>query len=186
MYTKKIGLLVTMCIMLLLFAGLSTLTQATTSIATPTPQPTVNRAPCEGEATRTPTTTATLLPTRNPRNPTPTATATTQNLPFTILLHYPPNCAVLHRNTLPEFEFDAPRGPFVSTVTIFNPDTDFHLQLVDYPNVDGTPVSLPDGTYYWSVSATRMSGAGGESETWEFQINTSCNCTDTPTPTATP
>jgi hypothetical protein len=184
MRTKQTLILLAICLMALpltwLYAGAQTSASITmTPNTTPTITPTIHRAPCHGEATRTPT----QIPTRAPTlAPTPTYTPTSQSARLTIPLHYPPNCAVLRSNTLPDFAFDAPRGPFISTVIIWSPENNVYLQLVDYPNREVTPVPLADGKYFWWVSVSRQSGSGGVSETWEFQINTRCNCADTPTP----
>jgi hypothetical protein len=182
----KLGVFTSIC--MLLFASLSTFTQAAQVTRTPTLTSTapVQRAPCEGEPTRTPTSTPTLTPTHDPRNPTLTPTPTSQNAPFFIPLHYPPNCAVLHSSALPTFAFRLPGSPYISSVTIFNPATGFHFQIFDHRNMDEVSLTLPDGTYYWFVDASRASGYGGSSEIWEFRIDTRCNCTDTPTPTSTP
>ncbi|MFN8375451.1 MAG: hypothetical protein U0694_21565 [Anaerolineae bacterium] len=152
----------------------SALTQAAL-LLTATPLPTIQHAPCASESTRTPT----LSATRATRTPGATPSATSVNLPFVITLHYPPNCATLHSGTLPTFDFATRGGPFVYSVTVYSRDNDIHLLLTD---AEQTPVVLPDGVYYWSVSASRLSGSGGSSETWTFTIDTRCNCTDTPTP----
>jgi len=155
----------------------STLTQAEARLLTATPRPTIQHAPCANETTRTPT----LTPTHTTRTPATTPTATSINPPFVIALHYPPNCATLHSGVLPTFDFETRGGPFVYSVTVYSPDNDIHLLLNDDPAARQTPVALPDGVYYWSVSASRLSGSGGASETWMFTIDTRCNCTDTPT-----
>jgi hypothetical protein len=181
----------------LLFAGHSSVTALSwrsTSSVTPTFQgslvPTkatvVTRAPCDGEATRTPTPNPTPTATREP---TPTASATTWGPDLLLQLYWPPNCAVLHSPTLPVFEFDRIGAPFTATLEISSPDNNFHLTLyyADFLSREhnATSIALPDGTYYWSVYASRASGYSRHSEIWEFQIDTSCHCTDTPTPVLT-
>src|SRR5262245_6587839 len=97
----NLGFFTSICAIILVFAWLFTTNQAAALVTiTLENTPTIQRAPCEGEATRTPTVTSTLTPTLNPRTMTPTFTPTSQNPLFIIPLHYPPNCAVLHRNTL--------------------------------------------------------------------------------------
>lgn len=166
----------------------STGTPLSPSLQTTDPDatPPINRAPCDGEATRTPTPTPSLIPSSEQ---TPTPTATTWGPDVLLQLSWPPNCATLHSSGLPAFRYEALGGPFVSYLTIYSPDNDIELRFRLEDGLTGqltaTPIVLPDGIYYWSVSSSRPSGYSRQSERWEFRIDTHCPCTDTLRPTAT-
>jgi hypothetical protein len=166
---------------------------ATQTAATFTPSPaasffspTNGRAPCDGESTRTPTPTASIVPTDDPRSPTPTVTSTHYPLFASIPLIWPPNCAVLHSNVLPDFQFETQLiGPFTVTLYLRGPAN----RMIAYgglignsPLASSTPDYLPEGDYYWQVTSVKFDNLAGQSETWVFRIDTSCRCTDTPTP----
>jgi hypothetical protein len=107
-----------------------------------------------------------------------------------ITLLSPFNCAVLHRNSIPQFEFTGDiGGPFTTTLYLNGPVSG-RIEYVQgktnyYVSKDGKVVDyLPDGLYAWYVESVKFESLAGKSETWLFRIDTSCNCTDTPTPTA--
>lgn len=105
--------------------------------------------------------------------PTPTPTPTSQPAPP--ILVYPPDGAVLTQSiTIQDLEFIS--TGFVTHVTVSGENftaqwcVELHIDCMPY-DFENEDVLLPDGTYFWHVSTSKMIGSA-QSETWSFRVDT--------------